>query len=149
MTRICVVSGLLFALVALSGCVERKLIIRSDPPGAEVFLNHDAALLATTPAETSFTDYGVYAVRLVKADYEELNARAEVDAPWWSYPPIDLFVEVLWPFTVPDHHEFTWELTPLSESLAPEALRARQAELIRRAEEFREESKEELREEER
>ena len=147
MTRLCVVFIILFVPVALAGCVERKLIIRSDPAGATVFLNYDSALLSTTPAESSFTDYGTYRVRLVEEDHEELVAMAEVDAPWWSYPPFDIITQLLLPFTVKDHHEFTYQLTPLSEALAPEALRERNAELIRRAEEFRKESKEDLEEE--
>ena len=141
------VTALVLVAVLVTGCVERKMIIRSDPPGATVFLNYDAALLSTTPAETSFTDYGTYSVRLVSKEHEELEAMAEVDAPWWSYPPFDLITELLVPFTITDLHEFDYKLVPLSESLAPDVLRERHAELIRRAEEFRGESKEELEEE--
>lgn len=141
------ITALVLVAVLVTGCVERKMIIRSDPPGATVFLNYDAALLSTTPAETSFRDYGTYAVRLVSKDHEELEAMAEVDAPWWSYPPFDLITELLVPFTVTDLHEFDYKLVPLSETLAPDTLREKNAELIRRAEEFRSGAKEELEEE--
>ncbi len=146
MSRLCVVFVLLLAVVLVTGCVERKMIIRSDPPGATVFLNYDASLLSTTPAEVSFTDYGTYSVRLVSEENEELRAMAEVKAPWWSYPPFDLITELLLPFTIEDRQEFTYELMPLSVALSPEVLRKRHQELILRAEEFRVESKEELEE---
>jgi hypothetical protein len=137
----------LCASLPLTGCVERKLFIRSDPPGATVYLNHEPALAQKTPAETEFTDYGTYAVRLVQEDCEELEVLAEVEAPWWVYPPFDLVTELLLPVTLKDHHEFTYKLTPLSEALSNEVLRERHREMIRRAEEFREESKGELEEE--
>ena len=146
MSRSCAVLALGFALIslALTGCVERKLVIRSDPPGATVFLNYDSALVNPTPVDVPFTDYGTYGVRLTMEDYDEMEAMAEVKAPWWAYPPFDIITQLLLPFTIKDHHEFTYALTPHSESLAPESLRERHKDLVRSAEAFRAESKEEL-----
>ncbi len=144
MSKSCAALTLALISLALTGCVERKIVIRSDPPGATVFLNYDAALVNPTPVEVSFTDYGTYGVRLTMDEHEEVQAMAEVKAPWWSYPPFDIITELLVPFTIKDHQEFSYTLMPYSESLSAEVLRERHEDLIRRAEEFRVETKEEL-----
>ena len=149
MSKSLVVFAILLFSLAFTACVERKLIIRSDPPGATVFLNYDAALVDPTPAEFEFTDYGTYAVRLTKEEHESVEAMAEVTAPWWAYPPFDIITELLLPVTIKDHHEFEYSLLPMSEALSTEVLRQRHEELLLRAEEFRTGSKEELAEEER
>jgi hypothetical protein len=149
MSKSLAVFAILLSSLSFTGCVERKLIIRSDPPGATVFLNYDSALVDPTPAEVPFTDYGTYSVRLTMKDHESVEALAEVSAPWWSYPPFDVITDLLLPVTIKDHHEFDYSLLPMSEALSTEVLRQRHEELLERAEQFRTESKEELEEEER
>ncbi len=51
----------LFA-VALTGCVERLITVRSQPPGALVHLNDEE--IGRTPVTVPFKFYGVYDVRL-------------------------------------------------------------------------------------
>ncbi|MCU0726325.1 MAG: PEGA domain-containing protein [Planctomycetes bacterium] len=122
---------------ALAGCVERKLFIRTDPPGAEVALNRAEPLAGTTPLETPFTHYGVYHLRLTREGFPDFEGEAPVTAPWWAYPPFDLFTDLLWPFTIHDHREILVALPPRPEPRELDEVRARHAAVIERGESMR------------
>lgn len=94
--------------MVLHGCVERTLLIRSEPTGANVVLNGDA--VGVTPVETPFTTYGTYDVVLSAPSCARLRTRVEVTPPWFETLPLDLFFEHVWPFTLRDRHEVTLTL---------------------------------------
>jgi len=75
------------------GCVERRLMITSEPPGALVFLNDQE--VGRTPLEVPFTWYGVYDVKLEQEGYQTLLTQLEAERPWWEAPGPDLFAEAL------------------------------------------------------
>lgn len=100
------------ALVLLGGCVERRLSITSEPPGASVWVNGSSVGL--TPLETTFVYHGVYDIRIEKAGFEPLLTSAEADAPWWEYPPLDLAAEAL-PFTLENTQDWHFVLSPTLE----------------------------------
>ena len=139
MARFGAILGLLFLPAALAGCVERKIYIRTDPEGAEVSLNKGAPIPGTTPLEKTFDDYGVYTVRITKEGYETLETTAPVGTPWWAYPPFDLVTDVLLPFTIEDHHEFSYTLEKSPPPRGIEEVRARHGEMLERAEAMRRE----------
>jgi hypothetical protein len=131
---------LLAALVLvplLGGCVERKFFIRTDPPGAEVALNRGEPLEGRTPLETPFEHYGTYHLRITHPDCPEFEGAAPVEAPWWAYPPFDLFTDLLWPFTIHDHREIHVALPPRPEPRELEEVRERHAAVIERGEAMR------------
>lgn len=129
----------LLALVLLvsTGCVERKLLLRSEPPGALVSLNGEPWLPGTTPLEVPFTHYGTYAVLMTLEDHRPLEAEADVSAPWWAWPPFDLVTELLLPTTIRDHREFDFTLEPLPPRRPLEESRVRYGEMLERAESLR------------
>src|SRR6478672_8516057 len=59
------------ALALLAGCVERRFVIESDPPGALVLLNGQP--LGTTPVDGYFTYYGNYRFTIIKDGFETLH----------------------------------------------------------------------------
>ena len=120
-----------------AGCVERKLLIRSDPPGARVYLNSEPALEEAAPVELPFEFYGDYAVRLTLPGHKDLEAVAPVDPPWWSWPPFDFITEVLWPGTIEDHREFAFKMEPMPPERTFEESEAHNREMVERAEELR------------
>src|SRR5437016_1011964 len=61
--------ALCFAL-APAGCVTRRFVITSNPPGAVVF--RDGQPIGLTPVEQPFIYYGRYRFRLVKDGFEPL-----------------------------------------------------------------------------
>lgn len=119
-----VLAGLLAGVAAGSaGCVERKLTIASDPPGALAWVND--VEVGHTPVTIPFQWYGDYDVRLrldrmetpttgpttqpVTVQYE-LHTHRRAYAPWYQWLGVDLFAEMIpvdfkdekvWGFNVP------------------------------------------------
>jgi hypothetical protein len=105
----------LVALVLLAalnaGCVTRRYVITSDPPGANVYRN--GQLIGATPVEEQFVYYGKYHFVLVKDGYEPFDEVREVAAPWYEYPGLDFVFENLVAFTLRDVHRIHYVLQPL------------------------------------
>jgi hypothetical protein len=119
--------AILMAGLAAAGCVDRRFIILSNVPSAQVYI--DNRPIGPAPAHASFEYYGYYNITVVQPGFETLNKRVHVVAPWYAYPPFDFMAEVLWPFRIEDVRRYTLELTP--------ATPAHVNELIQRAEELR------------
>ena len=100
------------AMLAASGCVERTIRLRSDPPGALVYLNGEE--VARTPAEVPLKWYGKYDVAVRKEGHETLKTQRWVVAPWWQWPPLDLVAEVL-PLRLADRRTLAFKLRPAEE----------------------------------
>ncbi|WP_442484331.1 PEGA domain-containing protein [Aeoliella sp. SH292] len=79
----------MLVLASASGCVRRRLNVRSNPPGAMVFV--DNQMIGTTPCSMDFTYYGTREIRLVKSGYETLTVNQPIPTPWWQVPPLDFF----------------------------------------------------------
>jgi hypothetical protein len=101
---------ILASLMVLPGCVRRRLMVRSNPPGAMVYV--DNQLIGTTPCATDFIYYGTREVRLVKAGFETLTVNQPIPAPWYQIPPLDFFSENLNPHKIQDFRTVTYDLTP-------------------------------------
>jgi hypothetical protein len=97
-------------LLAGSGCVHRRMTIRSDPPGATVLLEGEE--IGYTPASVDFTHYGTREITLIKDGYETLTTLQKVKTPWYQVPPLDFVSDNLLPFRVTNRHEFTYKLHP-------------------------------------
>ncbi len=102
--------ALVLTLLA-TGCVTRRFLITTDPPGAIVF--RDGQPIGATPVESSFVYYGKYHFRLVKDGYEPLDVDQEVAPPWYEIIGIDFFSENIWPFTLRDRQCFHYTLQPV------------------------------------
>lgn len=110
------------------------MVVRSDPPGAAVYLNRSREPAGTTPLEVPFSFYGTYAVRLEHPDCRPLEANAPVPAPWYEYPVLDFLTELVLPVAIRDHREFDFRL----ERRPPEPELTTEEEVERYAEEMRE-----------
>ncbi|MFO1091731.1 MAG: PEGA domain-containing protein [Planctomycetaceae bacterium] len=109
--NICVRLALLIAAVGVySGCVNRRMTIRTDPPGALVEV--DGQRLGPTPVSTDFTYYGTREVTLSAPGYETLVVQQPVPAPWYQRFPFEFFADNLLPFRVTNRHEFMYRLRP-------------------------------------
>jgi hypothetical protein len=104
--------GLVIALAvsAIAGCVERRMTIRSNPPGAMVYV--DDYEIGTTPVSTSYIYYGTRKIRLVKDGYETLTIYQPMPHPWYEWPGIDFFSENLWPHEIRDERSFMFQMVP-------------------------------------
>jgi hypothetical protein len=115
--------------VAATGCVERRYVVTSDPPGALVYRN--GVPLGPTPVDDFFVYYGAYDLTLVKDGCETLHARVKIDPPWYEYPGLDFISENLFPYTIRDIREggqFHFILQPTA-AVRPDDVLNRAAEL--------------------
>lgn len=94
---------------ALAGCVERRIFITSEPPGALVFVND--VEVGRTPVELDYEWDGVYDVRLTLDGYEPLLTTGRVPTTLDHVPGFDLLAEAL-PFTVRNHVHWRFILEP-------------------------------------
>jgi hypothetical protein len=101
----------LLAAALLAGCVERKYVITSDPPGAIVYRN--GQYLGATPVDDHFVYYGKYHYTLIKEGYETQQIEQEIPAPWFQWPFVDFFTENVYPFHLKDTHRFHYQMQPM------------------------------------
>ncbi len=106
MTLRTTVIGLL--LRACFGCVERSVKITTKPAGALVYLTDRE--VGRTPVTVPFQWYGDYDVILRKEGMATTKTHQRLIAPWFQYPPIDFFAELLWPATIYDEHSWHFEM---------------------------------------
>ena len=111
--------GAMAAAAGGGGCVERKITIASDPPGALVYLSDDVEV-GRTPVTVPFLWYGDYDVRMRLERMEGtgdaarpveyyLHTHRVATAPAFQWIGVDLFAELpiefkdekLWAFDVP------------------------------------------------
>jgi len=115
-TRLSRVAGGLLLLVLAGfctcqvGCVRRRLTIRSNPPGAQVYV--DNRPIGKTPVSTPFTYYGTREIRLVNAGYETLTVQQTFPPPWYELPPLDFISENLFWREQRDERVLDFDLVP-------------------------------------
>jgi hypothetical protein len=82
-------------LLGLCGCVQRRITIRSNPPGALVYV--DKYEIGKTPCSVAYTYYGTREIRLVRDGYETLTLMQWIPPPWYQIPPLDFVSENIVP----------------------------------------------------
>ncbi|MFO0422054.1 MAG: PEGA domain-containing protein [Planctomycetia bacterium] len=112
----------LATVVAGTGCVQRRMTIRSNPPGALVYV--DDYQIGTTPVSTDFVYYGTRKIRLVKDGYETLTVRQPFPIPWYEIFPLDFVSENLWPGEIRDERIVDLAMMPAA-AIPPEEVVAR------------------------
>ncbi|MHC4357674.1 MAG: PEGA domain-containing protein [Planctomycetota bacterium] len=118
-------------------CVRRTLTIKSDPPGAQVFI--DDYLAGETPLDYEFTYYGTRKIVIEKRDadgkleYERETVYARVGAPYYERFPLDFVSEVLVPVDIHDNHQLRFQLRKKKFQSMDEV----KEDLVRNAEELR------------
>lgn len=103
-----------FALALLclgqTGCVQRRLTIRSNPPGALVYVDNEE--IGITPVATDFVYYGTRQIRLVKDGFETLTVLQPIPAPWYQIFPLDFVAENVVPGEIRDERVLDFALVP-------------------------------------
>lgn len=113
-----------------AGCLRRRLIVRSSPPGAAVEIDNQP--IGVTPASTDYVYYGTREVKLSSPGYETLTVNQPLPTPWYALPGVDFFTEHLWPFEVEDRRELNYTLS--RQRMAPAG------EIIARGEQLRQQA---------
>ncbi len=100
----------LVLLLLLAGCVERRLWVRTNPPGAVVRINGDE--VGRAPLSWRFDHYGTVLVEAELAGHRPVQEVFELRTPWYQRPVVDFFADVLWPGKIKDDHELALKLEP-------------------------------------
>lgn len=109
----CILALTPLALLALAGCVERRIEITSEPSGALVWLNDQQ--VGRTPTQAAFLYHGVYDIRVELEGFEPLRTEAKAKAPLYENAPLDLFAEAL-PMRIDNVQRWHFVLEPSLES---------------------------------
>ena len=107
-----------FLVTCCGGCVHRSLTIRTDPPGALVYLNDE--LKGEAPVTFDFMWYGTHRVILKKDGFERIEESKRIRTPLYLWIPMDLVMELL-PVPIRDDYTWAYELTPTAIPPAPVA----------------------------
>lgn len=112
---------------AVSGCVEREMVITSDPVGALVFVSDRE--IGRTPLTHEFLWYGDYEIRVSHQGHDTLNTHRNLRWPWYETAPLDLLSAIV-PWTYHDRRYLHFELKKSGEISNEELLQ--RAEGLRR-----------------
>ncbi len=110
MARMVTLAVAVILLLGLSGCVRRRMTVRSNPPGAMVYI--DDQQIGTTPVSTAFTYYGTRKIKLVKDQYETMTTYTKIAPPWYQIPPLDFFAENVLGREIRDERQLDFQLQP-------------------------------------
>ena len=127
-----VLAPLTACVLLAPGCIERRIRVTSEPPGALVWLNDRE--IGRTPVETTFTFHGDYDVRLDLDGYEPIHEERQAKAPVYEYPGIDLVASAL-PVRFKNEIDWHFDLEPSLETSQPPT--AFEDDLLDRAETLR------------
>lgn len=110
LTRSLLLLAIASSLICGSGCVRRRLTVRTAPAGATLYV--DDQPIGETPVSTPFTYYGTRKIQIVKDNYETLTVKQVFNPPWYQYPVIDFVAENLWPWEIRDERVVDFQMLP-------------------------------------
>lgn len=76
-------------LMASGGCVQRRMLVRSQPEGAMVTIDRQA--IGLTPVSVPFSYYGTREIQLEKDGYQTISVRQRFRPPWYEIFPLSFF----------------------------------------------------------
>lgn len=115
MNRLRTVNMLVISLVvvSLTGCVQRRLIIRSQPEGA--FVTIDRRPIGLTPLSVPYTYSGTREIQLEKDGFKTIKVQQRVDPTWYEKFPASFVTENFWPRELRDERLLEFQLEPKSQ----------------------------------
>ena len=92
------------------GCVRRRMLVRSQPAGATVYV--DDQEIGMTPVSVEFTYYGTRKIQLIRDGYETLTVKQAFSPPWYQFPVMEFISETLSPWEHRDEHVLDFQMEP-------------------------------------
>ena len=106
-----VVVGLFALLLCCTvGCVDRRFVVTSNAPAAQVTI--DGEHLGPAPLDAGFIYSGKRKFHVYAPGFEPSTQDVDFKPKWFDYPGLDLFAEVFWPFRIEDVRRVHVELEP-------------------------------------
>lgn len=109
-TQISLAVVLVIAVFTLSGCIRKRMTVRTIPSGAMAYI--DKQPIGLTPVSTNFTYYGTRSIEIVRDGYRTERFLRKFNPPWYAIPPLDFFSETLWPYEKRDERIIDVQLSP-------------------------------------
>ncbi len=100
-------------LLSLCACVERRLRVATDPPGALIRIN--GREVGVSPLTWSFEHYGTILIEAELPDRAPARRVFVLKRPGYQYPVVDFFADVAAPWTIRDDHAVMLALPPKRE----------------------------------
>ena len=97
-------------LLCLSGCVQRRLIVKTQPEGA--FVSIDKQPVGYSPVSVPFTYHGTREFQVEKDGYKTITVQERIRPKWYSTFPISFITENFWPREIRDQRIFDFQLQP-------------------------------------
>lgn len=97
-------------LTVFSGCVQRRLIVKTQPEGAAVLI--DRKPVGYSPVSVPFTYYGTRDVQIEKDGYKPIRVQERVDPKWYNRFPVSFFTENFSPREIRDQRILDFQLQP-------------------------------------
>ena len=102
--------GLLVLLMASTGCVQRRMIIRSQPEGA--FVTVDNQQIGLTPVSVPYTYFGTRDIKLEKDGYKTVKVQQRLEPNWYERFPLSLISENFAGREIRDERVLDFQLEP-------------------------------------
>lgn len=118
--RLGVAAAALTVLFGMTGCMHRRMTLRTNPPGALVVM--DGKEVGYTPFTADFTYYGTRELQFMSPGFETLTVMQPFKTPWYQVPPFDFVSDNFLPFKLTNRHEFQYQLQPTAQVPANELL---------------------------
>lgn len=96
------IAAMLLIALSLTGCIRSRVMLSSEPSGAEVTWRGDYR--GVTPIEIPIIWYWYYDYSLEKEGYVPIEKVERFRTPPWFLLPVDFFAEII-PFPFPDRRE--------------------------------------------
>ncbi|MFK7766099.1 MAG: PEGA domain-containing protein [Mariniblastus sp.] len=97
-------------LISLTGCVQRRFIVRSQPEGAAVTI--DRQPVGRTPLSVPFTHNGTREFQLEKDGYQTIKVQERFAPTWYERFPISFLTENFWPKEIRDERLLEFQMEP-------------------------------------
>lgn len=109
-TRIRTALAALMVCLAMSGCVNRRLIVRTEPEGA--FVTMDGVSLGYTPLAAAYTYGGSRDIQIEKDGYETVKQKVDLRDPIYLRPPFSFIPENFSPVEIRHQPVLDFQLQP-------------------------------------
>jgi len=96
--------------VCFAGCVQRRLIVRSQPEGA--FVSIDNQPIGYTPLSAPYTYSGTRKIRLEKDGFKTVDVEQRIRPKWFDTFPISFVTNNFWPRELRDERLLDFQLEP-------------------------------------
>lgn len=108
--KFAILSLLIAICVGSTGCVQRRLIIRSQPEGA--FVTIDRQQIGLTPLSVPYTYSGTREIQLEKDGYKTIKVQQRIDPTWYEKFPVSFFTENFSPREIRDERLLEFQMEP-------------------------------------